>query len=50
MLEYNLYLLKVIDNEEENKEDSAIDQKGKLLEMLKNMSEEERAALMEEAS
>ena len=50
MLEYNSYLLKVIDNEEENKEDNATDQKGKLLEMLKNMSEEERAALMEEAS
>lgn len=50
MLEYNLYLLKVIDNEEENKEDNATNQKGKQLEMLKNMSEEERAALMEEAS
>ncbi len=50
MLEYNSYLLKVIDNEEENKEDNATDKKGKLLEMLKNMSEEERAALMEEAS
>ena len=50
MLEYNSYLLKVIDNEEENKEDNATDQKGKLLEMLKNMSEEERAALTEEAS
>ena len=50
MLEYNSYLLKVIDNEEENKEDNVTNQKGKLLEMLKNMSEEERAALTEEAS
>ena len=50
MLEYNSYLLKVIDDEEENKEENATEQKDKLLEMLKNMSEEERAALMEEAS
>ena len=35
---------------QENKEDNATNQKGKQLEMLKNMSEEERAALMEEAS
>ena len=50
MLEYNSYLLKVIDDEEENKEENATEQKDKLLEMLKNMTEEERAALMEEAS
>ena len=50
MLEYNSYLLKVIDDEEENKEENSAEQKDKLLEMLKNMSEEERAALMAEAS
>jgi len=50
MMEYNSYLLKVIDDEEENKEVNAADKKGELLELLKSMSEEERAALMEEAS
>ena len=50
MLEYNSYLLKVIDDEEENKEENAPDKKGELLELLKSMSEEERAALMAEAS
>lgn len=42
MLEYNKYLLKDIDSEDDNKT--------ALLELLKNMSAEERAALMEEAS
>lgn len=41
MLEYNAYLLK---------EPKAIDSKDALLELLKSMSEEERAALMAEAS
>ncbi len=50
MLEYNSYLLKVIDDEEDNKEVNTIDKKGELLELLKSMSEEERAALMAEAS
>ena len=40
----------MIDDEEGNKEENAAEQKDKLLEMLKNMSEEERAALMAEAS
>lgn len=42
MLEYNKYLLKDIDSEDDNKT--------ALLELLKNMSAEERAALMAEAS
>ena len=42
MLEYNKYLLKDIDSEDDNKT--------ALLELLKNMSAEERAALMEEVS
>ena len=41
MLEYNAYLLK--ESKQENK-------KADLLELLKSMSPEERAALMEEAS
>ena len=45
MLEYNAYLLNEIE-EGDNKEIK----KGELLELLKNMSEEERAALMAEAS
>ena len=49
MLEYNAYLLNVID-EDDNKEVNAADKKGELLELLKSMSEEERAALMAEAS
>lgn len=48
LLEYNAYLLNVID-EDDNKEVNAADKKGELLELLKSMSEEERAALMEEA-
>lgn len=42
MLEYNKYLLKDIDSEDDNKT--------ALLELLKNMSAEERAALIAEAS
>ena len=49
MLEYNAYLLNVID-EGDNKEVNAADKKGELLELSKSMSEEERAALMAEAS
>ena len=49
MLEYNAYLLNEIE-EGDNKEMNATDKKGELLELLKNMSEEERAALMAEAS
>ena len=49
MLEYNAYLLNEIEDDE-NKEVNAADKKGELLELLKSMSEEERAALMEEAS
>lgn len=49
MLEYNAYLLNVID-EGDNKKVNAADKKGELLELLKSMSEEERAALMAEAS
>gem|GEM_PF-3850642 len=49
MLEYNAYLLNVID-EDDNKDVNAADKKGELLELLKSMSEEERAALMAEAS
>ena len=49
MLEYNSYLLNVID-EDDNKEVNAADKKGELLELLKSMSEEERAALMAEAA
>ena len=49
MLEYNAYLLNEI-KEGDNKEMNATDKKGELLELLKNMSEEERAALMAEAS
>ena len=45
MLEYNAYLL----NEIEEGDNNEI-KKGVLLELLKNMSEEERAALMAEAS
>jgi hypothetical protein len=41
MLEYNYYLLNV---------DKSEDNKAALLDMLKNMSAEERAELMEEAS
>lgn len=41
MLEYNAYLLK---------EGKADDEKSALLELLKGMSAEERAALMKEAS
>ena len=49
MLEYNSYLLNVID-EDDNKEVNAADKKGELLELLKSMSEEERAALMAEVA
>ena len=49
MLEYNAYLLNEIE-EGDNKEVNAVDKKGELLELLKSMSEEERAALMAEAS
>lgn len=49
MLEYNAYLLNEIEDDE-NKEVNAADKKGKLLELLKSMSEEERAALIAEAS
>ena len=49
MLEYNAYLLNEIE-EGDNKEINATDKKGELLELLKNMSEEERAAPMAEAS
>lgn len=49
MLEYNAYLLNEIEDDE-NKEVNAADKKGKLLELLKSMSEEERVALMAEAS
>ena len=49
MLEYNAYLLNVVD-EDDNKEVNAAYKKGELLELLKSMSEEERAALMAEAS
>ena len=41
MLEYNAYLLK---------ENNPADSKAALLELLKRMSEEERAALMKEAN
>ena len=49
MLEYNAYLLNEIE-EGDNKEVNAVDKKGELLELLKSMSEEERAAHMAEAS
>ena len=49
MLEYNAYLLNEIEDDE-NKEVNAADKKGKLLELLKSVSEEERAALIAEAS
>ena len=49
MLEHNAYLLNEIE-EGDNKEMNATDKKDELLELLKNMSEEERAALMAEAS
>ena len=49
MLEYNAYLLNEIEDDE-NKEANAADKKGKLLELLKSMSEEERAALLAEVS
>ena len=49
MLEYNAYLLNEIEDDE-NKEVNAADKKGKLLELLKSMSEEERAALLAEVS
>ncbi|MGN0067501.1 MAG: hypothetical protein ACI38V_07845 [Bacteroides sp.] len=49
MLEYNAYLLNEIE-EGDNKEMNATDKIDELLELLKNMSEEERAALMAEAS
>ena len=49
MLEYNAYLLNEIEDDE-NKEVNVADKKGELLELLKSMSEEERAALMAEAS
>ena len=49
MLAYNAYLLNEIE-EDDNKEVNATDKKSELLELLKSMSEEERAALMTEAS
>ena len=49
MLEYNAYLLNEIEDDE-NKEVNVADKKGELLELLKSMSEEERAALIAEAS